>query len=126
MIVAVSVVRMVQVPVDDVVHMITMGYGFVAAFATVGMLCIVPLTGVAIRAVRGVRGRHLKLVLVDVAFMRVMHVTVVQKVSVAVMLNSGMPTFGAMLVVVICMDCVVGCHDDSLSKARLGSDSLDG
>ena len=79
-----------QVPVHQEIRVVAMGHGFVAAIRTVDMRCLVAFTRMRrctdVRVLRGNRQD----VFVDVIFMGVVHVSVVQKVRVAVMLNPGM------------------------------------
>lgn len=79
-----------QVPVHQEIRVVAMGHGFVAAIRTVDMRCLVTLTHMRRRTdVRVLRGNRQD-VFVDVIFMWMVHVSVVQKVYMVVMLNPGM------------------------------------
>ena len=89
-IITVGVVGKMQMPVHQEIRVVAMGHGFVAAIRTVDMRRLVAFTRMRrctdFRVLRGNR----KDVFVDVIFMRMVHVSVVQKVCVVVMLNPGM------------------------------------
>jgi hypothetical protein len=102
-IVAVPVVRVMQVAVDEVVGVIAVRDGFVATATAVcgpaiGVAFAVPLWRASQRMSR-VNREHM---LIDVACVRVMHVAVVQVVGVVIMLHGHVTAIGAVLV------CVVG------------------
>lgn len=100
MIVAVAVVNVVQATVHQVVDMIAMGYGFMAASRAMDMIgCVAG--ALAVGAVIGIGGGDREHVLVHVIAMRVVQVAVVEIVDVAVMLDGGVAALGAVLVAVI-------------------------
>jgi hypothetical protein len=97
-VVAVPVVRVMEVAADQVIHVSAVGYLLVPATRPVA---VVPRVRGAV--VRGrARGRvpvvHLKLVLVDVLAVRVVHVTVVQVIPVAVVKDRGVSAVVTVLV----------------------------
>ena len=73
-IVAVAAMRMMQVAGDQVVDVVTMRHGFMAAARTVLVARLVAAAGVVRRASVGIGGTHLDRVLVEVIAMRVMQV----------------------------------------------------
>lgn len=77
MVVAVSVVRVVQVAIDEVVDVVAVGDGCVAAAGTVHVVGIMTAAAVLWSADRGIRLAHLEPMLVDVAAVRVVEVAVV-------------------------------------------------
>lgn len=112
MAVAMVTMWMVQMTVDQVVHMIPMGDGFMSAAGAVdvaiGMTAALMVRG----AFAGVCGRHRQHMLIHVLLMRMVQMTVMQVVHMAIMLNGGMPAVGPMLVVMIVMlGVVTGAHD---------------
>jgi hypothetical protein len=66
-IVAVTIMGMMQMAIDQVVYMITVGHRFVSAVVAVLMCSTVACTVVTARAIRGIRCVDLKPVLIDVA-----------------------------------------------------------
>ena len=77
-------VKVVERPVDEVVDVITVRHGLVAAVRPVDVVGGMRAAGVGGRAVGRVGGRHGEHVLVDVRLVRVVQVPVVQVVRVAV------------------------------------------
>jgi hypothetical protein len=91
-IVAVAVMRMVEMAVDPVVDVIAMRHRLVAATRAVGVIWLVP----------GATGRrHLDHVLVDMILMRVVEMAVVQKIDMIAVAHRRMAAIGAMPVRVI-------------------------
>jgi hypothetical protein len=83
-------VRMMQMSVDEIVGVIPVRHRFVTAARTMPMRRIMSAATVVGRAAIGVGCAHLDDVLVDVIFMRVMQMTVVKIVDVAVVPNRDM------------------------------------
>lgn len=106
-VVAVAGVRMVQVAVDEVVHVVTVGHGVVAAARTMHVVAAVAGAGVLRRAGGRVVGVHREDVLVDVAVVRMVQVAVVQVVDVAVVLDGAMAAVRAVLMGVVGVDAMV-------------------
>ncbi len=101
MIVAMVAVMEVQVVADEVIDMVAVGDGFVAATGAMNVRLVV-----AIAAVLGCASVGIAIALFDAMFvhmiaMHVVHVPVVQIVGVAVMLDGGVTAAGAVLVVVL-------------------------
>jgi hypothetical protein len=97
-IIAMAVVRMMQPSVDEVVDVIAVGYGFVSAGRP--MRVRAPALGCATRRI-GVA--DLDSMLVDVAFVHVVQMAVVQVIDMAMMANSRVSAAWTMLVGVIRM-----------------------
>lgn len=110
MIVAVVTVRMVQVALDEVVHVVAVGYGFVAAARAVLVVGGVGLAVVLRSACVGILRAHLDRMLVIVALVGVMEVAVVQVVDVTVMFDGAVSAAGAVDMLMSLMDCMFG-HD---------------
>ena len=114
MVVAVITVRMVQVPVYQIVHMVTMGYRGMAA--TRSMYVIGCMTGALVlwRAGVGVRRGDANHMFIDMVAVRMVHMAIVQVVNMAFMLNSDVPAIGSMLVVMVVMvGLVARCHGNT-------------
>ena len=110
MVIAVIAVRVMQVAVNQVVDVISVGNGLVATIDAVLVVGIVSIAIVTIGAVRGVRGAYLNPVLVDMAVMRRMQVSIVQEVDVIVVLDCGVATIFAMLVRMVLMYYMLSRH----------------
>lgn len=122
MIVAVVAVRMVQMPIDEVIHMIAMRHGLVAAARPMDMsgrmaaACVLGCAGIR------VRGGHGDLVLVDMIAVRVVKMAIVQVIDVALVHHCGMAASRSVLmVVVLVMGLSAGCHGRLLMEGcRVG------
>jgi hypothetical protein len=97
-IIAMAIVGVMQPSVYDVIDVITVGYAFVSAVRPV----CVGAPGVR-RAARGVGVADLNHVFIDMIAMRVVQVTIVEVVDVALMTHSRVSTARTMLVSVIRM-----------------------
>ena len=104
MIVAVVPVRMVQVALDEVVHVVAVWDGFVAAARAMLVVGGVGLAAVLRSTFGGILGAHLDRMLVVVALVGVMEVAVVQIVDVTVVLDGGVSAAGAVDMLVGLMD----------------------
>ncbi len=113
MVVAVTLVRMVQVALHKIVDMVAVRHGLMATVCTMRMLGIMAVAYMAIGAVVRVGRCHVKFVLVDVTFVRVMHVAVVQKVCMVIVLDGRVSAVFAMLVGVIRVDGMFAGHGNS-------------
>lgn len=111
MIVAMITMRMMQAAVHQVVCVIPMRDGFVAAAWTMDVLGI--MTRAAARAGVRVGGTDLDHMLVDVILVGMMQVTVMQVIDVIAMLDCGMAAIRSVLVGMVVMDGAVMCHDRS-------------
>ena len=114
-IVAVSPVRMVQVPRYEVVDMIPVLHGFVAATGPMLVSLVVRAARVGRRAGGRVRPADGERMLVDVIVVRVVQMTIVQVVGVTVVLHGLVAAAGAVLVRVVRVRRVVG-HEAVLSR----------
>ena len=116
MVVAMVAVRVVQVAVDQVVDVVTVRDGFVAATGAMDVAGLVAAAFVLGRAAVGVGGRDGDHVLVDVVAMRMVQVAVVQVVDMTVMPDGRVAAAGAMGVVMVgVMGQLAFAHDDLLS-----------
>jgi len=101
MVIAVTIMRMVQVTVNQVVDVIAMRYRLVPATRTVDMVGVVMPAGMIRRALNRVLIAHGDRVLLDRAvFALVVQMTVVQVVDVAVVLDRDVAARRAVGVVV--------------------------
>jgi hypothetical protein len=110
MIIAVPVVRVVQVPIDQVVDVVAVGDGFVAAVGAVDVAGVVGTALMIRRAGIGVRRCHVQDVFVDMIAVRMMQMPIVQIIGVSVVLDRRVATSGAMRVIVVLVF-VAGIHD---------------
>lgn len=99
--VAVATVRMVEMPLHQVVDMVAVRDGFVTAAGTMQVPCVVTTARVRGRTVRGIRTTHRERVLVHVPVVRVVEMTVVEVVDVAVVLDGGVSARRAVDVIVL-------------------------
>ena len=109
MIVAVPAVRMVQVAIHQVVHMVAVRHRGMAAARPVYVGRIVPRGAVRGRAAIRIRVRYLHAMFVDVVAVWMMHVAVVQEINVITMTDSDMAAAGPvnMIVMVVVRLCAV-------------------
>lgn len=92
MIVAVAIMGMVKVSVDDIVDVISVGYGFVSTAWTMNMVGIVSAACMSWCAYIGVGFIDIKGVLIDMIPVWVMKMTVMQIIDVIIVDNCGMST----------------------------------
>ncbi|MDB5041068.1 MAG: hypothetical protein JWN27_1794 [Candidatus Eremiobacteraeota bacterium] len=104
MVVAVRAVLIVEVPVDEVVGVVSVRNGFVAAGRAMFVGVVVGVAAVSAVAVLRIRARDAKDVFVDVRFVDVMEVPVVEIVDVSFVQHGGVPASGRvrMRVLVVC------------------------
>jgi hypothetical protein len=132
-IVAVAVVRVVQVALDEIVDVIAMRDGLMPAVPTVNVTLDVTAAHVVRRAGRRVRRVDGDRALVDVTVVRPMKVTVVHVVRVPGVGDRDVATAGAMLVFVLLVGLVLGhvhlvcpsCADERTSAMRWRVDATD-
>jgi hypothetical protein len=103
-VVAVAVVDVVQVALDEVIRVIAMRHGRVSTARAVDMVGGVSGAAVVRRALGGVGRIDGDRVLVDVIAVDVVQVPVVEIVDVTRVLDRGMPAVGAVNVVVTFVD----------------------
>lgn len=101
-------VRMMQVPVDQVVDVIAVRDRLVATRHAVLVAAVVPGTGMVRGAIRRVRIADGNDVLVDVIVVRVMQMAVVQVIDVIVVPHGDVPAVGAVDMVVVAVNRVIG------------------
>src|SRR5215472_3899126 len=77
-IVAVTIMGVMQMAIDQVVYMISVGHGFVSAVVAVLMSSTVACTIVTARAIRGIQCVDLKPVHIDVALVERVQVAIVE------------------------------------------------
>jgi len=101
MIVAVSTVRMMQMTIHQVIHVVAMRYRFVAAVDTVGVG--LPIGGRAVvvrRAFVRIRRSHLNPMVVHMIAVGVMQMAIMKIIRVAIVFHGGVPAVWAMHVAV--------------------------
>ena len=94
-------VRMVEMPVDEVIEMIPVRNGFVTAAGAMHMACVVPPASVVSGAASRVGFINVDPVLIDVVLVRVMEVAVVKVIHVITMLHGGVATIGPVLMAML-------------------------
>ncbi len=98
MIVAMIAVRMVQVAVHQVIHVVAVGNRLVAALRTMAMILLMAATGVLGRASSGVGRGDLQDVVINMVAMNVVQMAIVQVIGVAIVLDGGVAATRTMLV----------------------------
>jgi hypothetical protein len=90
MIVALVAMRMVEMPVHEVVHMVAMGYLGMTTTGAVDMISIVPAALVARRATLGIHRRYFEHAIIHVVAVDMVQMTVVEVVGVTIVLSCRM------------------------------------
>lgn len=103
-------VRVVQMAIDEIVHVVAMRHGRMSATGAVHVAGFVPATAVLRGTPRWVHGRHLHAMLVHVVAVRVMQVAVVQVVDVVAMAHGHMAAAGAVHMVVMVVVRLLAVH----------------
>ena len=114
MIITMVAVRMVQMPIDEVVDVIPVRNGFVSAARSVNVSGIVTTAGIPRSTGFGIGITDRQRVLFDFStFGLMMQVSIVQIIDVPVVLDCGVTATGTMLMIVVLVDV---CHDRFLSS----------
>lgn len=100
-VVAVAVVHVVEMAVDEIIDVVAVGDGLMAAAFAMDMAGFVTGARVAAGAVGGVGGGNFECVFVEVAFVRMVQVTVVKVIDVAFMGDRRVAATRAVDVIVI-------------------------
>ena len=100
-IVAVVAVRVVKVAGNPIVDVVAMRHRLVPAAGAVYVSCLMRTTAVVRGAVFGVLARYLDHVFVDMIFMRVVEVAIMQIVGIAAMADGGMSAARSMPVLMV-------------------------
>ncbi len=106
-VVAVAVVRVMQMAVHEIVHVVSVRRGRVSTRRPVAVRGLMGAAGMLRRTARGVPGVLGEGALVRVVRVRVVQVPVVQVVHVVLVLDGGMATAGGVDVVVTVMRLVI-------------------
>lgn len=101
MVVAVAAVRVVKVPVDEIIDVVSVWNGFMSAVGPVNMPCFVSAAGMPRSTVGGIRCIHRNRMFVHVIAMGMVEVPVVKVVDVVAMLHCLMATVSAVHMVVV-------------------------
>jgi len=107
------IVRMVKMTGNEIVDVIAMGHRLVAAGGAMNVSAVVLTALVAGGAVCGIHSREGDHVLIDMAFVEMMQVAIVQIIYVVIMLDGSMTATGFVLMVVIGMS-ITGRHSELL------------
>lgn len=115
-VVAMVTVRVMQMTIDQIVHVVAVGHGLMPTARAMHMAGLVTLATVLRRAGIGVGSRYGNHMLIHVVAMRVVQVAVVQVVNVAIMHDGRVAAVRAMLVSVVLVVRVVasGCSHGRL------------
>jgi hypothetical protein len=107
--VAVIRVRMMEVTVDEIVDMIAVRHGVVTTTGSVHVLA--PMRAADVRhAAGGIHRIDRDDAIIEVPCVRAVEMTIVQKVDVVTVANSGVAAFRAVLVIVVCVSLVLHCR----------------
>jgi hypothetical protein len=101
MVITMAIVLMVQVAIDQVVDVVTMGNGFMATSRTVDMVSCMAAAIVTLRTISRVLGADFNDMLIDMTLVRVMKMTVMQVVDMVAMTHCSMSAVGAVLMVMV-------------------------
>jgi hypothetical protein len=100
-VIAVIAVAMVQMPVDEIVDVVAVGYSFVAALLSVLVRLYMTGAGVVRGAGGRVGSRHGQDVLVNVALVHVVEMALVQVVCVVAVTDGGVAAVGSVGVLMV-------------------------
>jgi hypothetical protein len=120
-IVAVVAVRVVKMAGNAIIHMVSVRHCVVAAARTVRMARLMPAAAMVGGAPIGVLARHVDDVLVDMTFVGVMEMTVVQIIYMVVVAHGGMSAARPMLMSMIGMGLGRACRHGVISFPCPGS-----
>lgn len=101
MVIAMIAVRMVQVPGNVIIDMIAVWHRFMAAARAMAMIRFVTAAAMTRGAAIGIVAGHADHMLVDMAFVRVVKMAVMQVVDVIAVAHGRVPATGPMLMSVI-------------------------
>jgi len=107
MIVAVGIVRMVQMPTHQIINVVAMRSAFVSAVRAMSVLATVSFAVMGGRAFVRVGGAHRKGVFINVIVMHVMQMTIMEIVDVPVVAYSHVPARGTVRMTVGCVRCAL-------------------
>lgn len=117
MIVAMRAVGVVEMAVHQVIRVIPVRYRLVAAFGAVSMRLLMSRAGVIWRASVRIHRVHFNTVIFDGIAVRMVQMTIVEIIRVAIVFDSRMATVRAMLVAMsVCMLLVSITHGGILSQ----------
>jgi hypothetical protein len=121
MIVAMVAVRMVEVPIHQIVDMVAVRHGLVPAIGPVNVAWVVAGAVMIGRADVGIRCGHSQHMFIDVISMHMVQMTIMQVVDMPVVFDREMSAAGAMLMNMVFVFCA-SAHADRSSKesARRG------
>ena len=104
MVIAVTLVPVVEVASHEVIRMVAVGNSFMSAGGTVLVSVVMAGAGGSGVALRWILGIHCELVLVDVIAMNVVHVSIVKETLVSIVHESRVTAFVPMLMRVSLMN----------------------
>jgi hypothetical protein len=95
--------RMVQVSIDQIIHMIPMRHRFVTAAGSMDVIRVVSRAGVLRRADIGIGRRYGNRVLIDMVAVRMVQVAVMQVIHMVLMTYGDVSAAGSMDMVMVLM-----------------------
>jgi hypothetical protein len=111
-----TIVGEVQVAIDEIAGVVTMGDGLVAAAGAVDMGSIVGSTGVAAGAGVRIGGRNFEGAFVEVAVVGFVEMAVVEIVGMVAVLDGQVAAIRTVDVIVVFVNVMLGLHGVLLSK----------
>ncbi len=112
-----AVVDVMQATIHQVVDVVAVGNGLVAAVRTMDMIGRMA-TALTMSAVIGIDGTDLQHMLIHVIAMHMVQMAIVEIVDMAVMLDSGVAAVRTVLMAVIHVMLFAGGHDTDSEKGR--------
>ena len=107
MIIAMSIVGIVQMAINEIAHVVTMGNRFMPTARSMDMVSIMSTTVMALGAGIGVHISYLDDMLIHMIAMGMVKMPIVEIVNVITVLDGGMTTVWAMGMIVILMNCAI-------------------
>ena len=111
-------VGMVQMTINQVVHVIAVRHGFMTTARAVDMARVVRAARMALGALIGIRRRDFNYVVVVMIAMRMQQMTVAQVIGMPVVLDRGVATVGTVVVFMIVVS-IAFVHYSVLSTSKL-------
>ena len=111
-------VGMVQMTVNQIVHVIAVRHSFMATTRAVDMARVVRAARMALRALIGILGRDFDHVIVVMIAVRMQQMTIAQVIGMPVVIDGGVATVGTVVVFMIVVS-IAFVHYSVLSTSKL-------
>lgn len=105
MVIAMSIVGIMQVAINEIARVVTMGNCFMATARSMNMVSIMTRAVMAFSTCVWVQSSHFNYMLIDMIPVGVVQMPIVEVVDVVAMLDSGVTTVWTMGMIVILMNC---------------------